>query len=44
MKKGKGITIGEDSSDDKWRCEVCTFMNSIEVNVCSICGSSRNRE
>lgn len=41
MMKGKGLIIGENSSDDKWVCSVCTFVNSIESNTCCICGSSR---
>jgi hypothetical protein len=37
-----GVRIGEDESDDKWRCVVCTFQNDLNAEFCVMCGSAKS--
>lgn len=36
--------IGSDPKDDRWRCNICSFMNSEESPKCSMCDSEKGEK
>ena len=37
----KSFKIGRNNDDDKWTCPTCTFLMSIALHECSMCGDPR---
>lgn len=42
--KTDGKPIGENTNSNEWRCEVCSFLNPEEIDVCSICDSQKGEK
>lgn len=44
VRLGGGYIVGRNLNDNRWRCQVCTFLNEPEYNECKMCGSQKGEQ
>ena len=44
IKTHHGQIIGKDPNDDRWQCNICSFKNSNEIDICATCDSKKGEQ